>query len=128
MKAPCSVRLTPSNRVAQQRRALVPVDFSENAAVAVEVVASLAWHNSATSCFLLQVYFNESIYVFEGYDQVLRAEKEQDYRQFISPINCRNARLIPLFEEGSNVDRIIGRAAERHDVDLIVMSTLGRGR
>jgi nucleotide-binding universal stress UspA family protein len=128
MKAPCSVWLIPSNVLPQLRRVLVPVDFSENAADAVQVAGSLTRHNNPAECLLLHVYFNEAMCTFEGYEQVLQAEKEQDYRQFIAPISCPNVRLMPLFEEGVNVAHAIGRVAKQRDVNLIVMSTRGRSR
>lgn len=128
MKAPCSVWLMPSNVLPQLRCALVPVDFSENAADAVQVAASLARHNNPAECLLLHVYFNEAMCTFDGYEQVLREEKEQEYRQFIAPVSCPNVKLTPLFEEGLNVAHVIGRVATQRDVDLIVMSTRGRSR
>lgn len=128
MKAPCSVWMVPESAPATLRRILVPIDFSEHAADAMRVATSMARLSGHAECLALHVYFNEAVITYEGYDQVLRGQEEQAYRQFIAPINCQGVKVTPLFEEGANVGHVIGRMAERHGVDLIVMATRGRSR
>lgn len=128
MKAPCSVWMVPEGSPAALRRILLPIDFSEHAADSLRVATSMARLSGQPECLALHVYFNEAVITYEGYDQVLRGQEEQAYRQFIAPINCQGVKVTPLFEEGTNVAHVIGRVAERHGADLIVMATRGRSQ
>ncbi len=128
MKAPCSVWMVPEGTPAAPQRILVPIDFSEPAADSMRVATSMARLCGHSECLALHVYFNEAVVTYEGYDQVLRGQEEQAFRQFIAPINCQGVQVTPLFEESANVAHAIGRAAERHGTDLIVMATRGRSQ
>jgi nucleotide-binding universal stress UspA family protein len=128
MKAPCSVWMVPEDSLARLRRILVPIDFSEHAADTMRVATSMARLSGHTDCLALHVYFNEAVITYEEYDQVIRGQEEQAYRQFIAPINCQGVTVTPLIEEGANVAHVIGRVAEQRGVDLIVMATRGRSR
>jgi len=128
MKAPCSVWMVPEDSPADLRRILVPIDFSEHAADTMRVATSMARLSGHAECLALHVYFNEAVVTYEGYDQVLRGQEEQAYRQFIAPINCQGVKVTPLFEECANVAHVIGRVAAQHGADLIVMATRGRSQ
>jgi SulP family sulfate permease len=128
MKAPCSVWMVPQGAPAALRRILVPIDFSEHAADSLRVATSMARLSGQAECLALHVYFNEAVITYEGYDQVLRGQEQQAYRQFIAPIDCKGVKVTPLFEEGANIAHVIARVAERHRADLIVMATRGRSR
>jgi nucleotide-binding universal stress UspA family protein len=128
MKAPCSVWMVPEGSRTGINRILVPIDFSENAADAMRVAVSLARLSGAAECLALHVYFNEAVVTYEEYDQVLRGQEQQAYRQFMAPINCHGVQVTPLFEESAQVGHAITRAADRNEVDLIVMATRGRSR
>ena len=128
MKAPCSIWMVPAAAPSTLRRILVPIDFSEGAADAMRVATSLARLGGHAECLALHAYFNEAVATYEGYDEVMRGQEQQTYRQFIAPINCQGVKVKPLFEEGVNVAQVIGRVVEQHHVDLIVMATRGRSR
>ncbi len=133
MKAPCSVWMVPQGSPAALRRILVPIDFSEQSADTMRVansMAALSGHagTGQADCFALHVYFNEAVITYEEYDQVLRGQEQQAYRQFMAPINCQGVEVTPGFEEGVNVAHVISRVAERYEIDLIVMATRGRSR
>ncbi len=128
MKAPCSVWMVPAAAPATLQRILVPIDFSEPAADSLRVATSMARLSGHAECLALHVYFNEAVITYEENDPVLRGQEEQAYRQFIAPINCQGVQVTPLFEECANVGHAIGRSAERHGADLIVMATRGRSR
>lgn len=113
---------------AELERILVPIDFSEPAADSLRFATSMARLSSSAECLALHVYFNEAVITYEGCDQVLRGQEEQAYQQFIAPINCQGVQVTPLFEECANVGHAIGRVAEKHGVDLIVMATRGRSQ
>jgi len=128
MKAPCSVWIVPEDAGDSVRRILVPIDFSDHAADTLRVAVSLAPFCGQVECLALHVYFNEAVITYEEYDQVLRGQEEEAYRKFVAPIDCGSVPVRPLFEEGPNVARVIGRVAEREAADLIVMGTRGRSR
>ncbi len=128
MNAPCSVWIVPEGSPVALRSILAPIDFSEHAGDSLRVATSMARLSGQPECLALHVYFNEAAITYEEYDQVLRGQEEQAYRQFIAPINCQGVNVTPLFEEGANVARVIGRVAERQGADLIVMATCGRSR
>lgn len=128
MKAPCSVWLVPEGFPAFLERILVPIDLSEPAADALRVAASMAHLNGHAECLTLHVYFNEARTTFEAYGQVLQGEETEAFRQFLRPINCQGVTIKPLFEESAHVAHAIGRVAQNHGVDLVVMATRGRSR
>jgi nucleotide-binding universal stress UspA family protein len=128
MKAPCSVWLVPEGAPSQLQRILVPVDFSESAADCIRVATSMARLRGLSEVLALHVYFNEAAVTYEGYDQVIRGEETADFNRFMAPIDRQGITVTPILEEGSNVAHAIGRAAEKHGVDLIVMGTRGRSR
>jgi nucleotide-binding universal stress UspA family protein len=128
MKAPCSVWMVPEGSPATLGRILVPVDFSEPAADAVRVATSMARLGGHSEVLALHVYFNEAVVTYEEYGQVLRGQEEEAFRKFLAPIDCRGVEVAPVFEESANVAHAVGRAAERHGIDLVVMATRGRSR
>ena len=128
MKAPCSVWLVPEDAAPEFRRVLVPIDFSQPAADSLRVATAMARLHGHTECLALHVYFNNAAITYEEYDQVLRGQEEDVYRQFIAPIDCHGVRVKPLFEEGPQVAQVVSRMAEQEDAGLIVMATRGRSR
>ncbi len=128
MKGPCSVWIVPDDSPPQIRRILVPVDFSEYSADAIQVATSLAQLLGHTECLALHVYFNEAAVTFEEYDQVLRGQEQQAYQKFIAPLDCHGVLVKPLFVEGANVAGAIVRVAQEQVVDLIVLPCRGRSR
>lgn len=128
MNAPCSIWVVPEGVPAELSRILVPVDFSEHAADTLQTAVSLARQGGLAECLALHVYFNEAVVTYEGYEQVIRGEEARAFQQFMAPLDCQGVRVVPLFEEGANVAHAVGRVAEKHGADLIVMGTRGRSR
>jgi nucleotide-binding universal stress UspA family protein len=128
MKAPCSVWIVPDGSPATIQRILMPVDFSEPAADAVQVGTSLAQLVGLKECQALHVYFNEAHATYAEYEEVLRGEEAKAFAQFIAPLNLHGVRVTPLFQEGAHVAHVIHRVAQEERIDLIVMPTRGRSR
>jgi nucleotide-binding universal stress UspA family protein len=127
MKAPCSVWMIPERADPQVRKILVPIDFSESAADAMQVAVSMA-RSCGASCVALHVYFNEAVVTYEEYDQVIRGQEAEAYQRFIAPIDCHGVEVKRAFEEGANAADVIARVAQREGADLIVAATRGRSR
>lgn len=128
MKAHCSVWLVPELALPAIRRILIPIDFSEAAADAVRVAASLARLGDDVECFTLHVYFNDAVITYEGYSEVVQGQEQRACRRFLAPIQWQGIAIESLFEEGPNVAHVIARAVARHEIDLVVMATRGRSR
>jgi nucleotide-binding universal stress UspA family protein len=128
MKAPCSVWMVPDGFPAAIGHILVPVDFSEPTADSLRVAVSMAKLAGRDEVLALHVYFNEARVTYEEYDQVIRGEEQQTFREFVGPLDPQGVKVTPLFEEGANVAHVINRVAERHGCDLVVMATRGRSR
>lgn len=128
MKAPCSVWMVPEGSPATLNRILAPVDFSAYAADALSVATALASLSGERDCIGLHVYFNEARTTYDEYDELIRGKEKEAFSRFIAPLNLHGVNVRPLFEEGANVATIIGRVAEKHNSDLIVMGTRGRSR
>jgi len=128
MKAPCSVWMVPEGSPTRLDRVLVPIDFSEPSADAMRVAVSMARLSGHSKLLALHVYFNEARVSYEEYQEVIAGQERSAYQRFMAPIDSKGVEVTPLFEEGANVAHVIGRAAEKHNADLIVMATRGRSR
>ncbi len=128
MQAPCSIWIVPHGSPLSLKRILVPVDFSQHAADAMRVAASMARLCGEAECLALHVYSNEAVLTYEEDDPVLLGRKEQAFEQFIAPIDCRAVAVTPIFEEGTNAAHTIHRVAQEQNIELKVMATRGRSR
>lgn len=115
----------------QIERILCPIDFSEFSVTAFEYAQSLAWHYNATLILLhvidsLTPYY--PYYAFpDSYNEIcrkLRADAEQQLKDFAKAHNCRGVRIQCVVQDGSAPDLILG-LAEAKAVNLIVMGTHG---
>ncbi|HJZ57868.1 MAG TPA: universal stress protein [Gemmataceae bacterium] len=128
MKAACSIWMVPDGSPAMLDRILVPVDFSEHTADALQVAAAMAKLAGKTEVLALHVYFNDSRMIYEEYDRVLRGKEREAFDEFVAPLDLQGIRVTPLFEQGANVAHMINRVALEHAGDLVVMATRGRSR
>ena len=128
MNAPCSVWIVPSGSSLTLKKILVPIDFSNHAADAMLVAASMAQRAGNAECLPLHVYFNESVLTYQQDDPFVRGLEEDAYHQFIATIDCCGAAISPLFVEAPNVAETIHRVGLEQSVDLKVMTTRGRSR
>ncbi len=128
MKAPCSVWVKPENAPRRIDRILIPIDFSDSSADALELATNLSALGGSGQCLALHVYFNDAAISYDDYDQVIRGKEESVFAEFISPINLHGVEVTPLFEECASVAHAIERVAGRHQIDLVVMGTRGRSR
>jgi len=111
MQAPCSIWIVLHGSPPLLKRILVPVDFSEHAADAMRVAASMTRLCGETECLALHVYSNEAVLTYEEDDPVLLGRKEENFEQFIATIDCRAVAITPIFEEETNVAHTIHRVA-----------------
>jgi nucleotide-binding universal stress UspA family protein len=126
MQAPCSVWLVPASPAPVLRRLLVATDFSSRSAKGLQVGIDLARRFPPAKCLALHVYQDEIRWAGETADRLRRRELSRLFEQFVAGLDTQGVRVEPLFVASHDVARAIALAAERHSVDLVVLSTRGR--
>jgi nucleotide-binding universal stress UspA family protein len=128
MEAPCPVWLVPPGWAPVLRRLLVPCDFSERSAAALQTAIEIARRSRHAKCLVLHAYWSGSRFTDVHTQTEKRRQLDRVYEQFMSRIDRHGVAVEPLFVEAQSVDRQIERAAAHHGVDLVVMWTRGRTR
>jgi nucleotide-binding universal stress UspA family protein len=126
MSAPCSVWMVPEGSPAALRRLLVPVDFSEHAAHALRLAASLAHLAGGAHCIALHVPPTEPMLLHEELDTFQRGREREEYRRWVASVGGSDVEIEPLLEEGWDVAETVLRVAAERQADLVVMGTRGR--
>jgi nucleotide-binding universal stress UspA family protein len=128
MEAPCSVWLVPAGSAPVLRRLLVPCDFSDRSAAALQVAINIARRSQHAKCFVLHAYWIDSRFADARLQREELRRLRQKYDRFAARIDKHGVTVEPLFVEGPRVDHQIGQAARRRRVDLVVASSRGRTR
>lgn len=127
-QAPCSVLVLPLDAPEVISRVLVPVDFSEHAADAVDVAAAFAEAAGLGEVHLLHVYGTpeKGRRSYESSTYALRRRAEEACHAFLSDVNLRGLEPVCHFAVGLDVPEAIERAVAQHEADLLVIGTRGR--
>ncbi|MBY0522024.1 MAG: universal stress protein [Gemmataceae bacterium] len=128
MKAPCCVWIVPEGAALDPRKLLVPVDFSDNALLAMRAAAALTCSAEGATCMPVHIFFDEATTTYEGRARELHQTAQKEYEQFLTRLNCSELALQPIFEEAANVIGAVHAIAEKHGADLIVMAPRGLSR
>jgi nucleotide-binding universal stress UspA family protein len=128
MAAPCSVWVVPDDAPPVIRRILVPVDFTERAADALQVGCSLARLCGNPACLALHVHWNGSRLTYDGQNAAVWGDPMRALNALVAPLDRQGLAVLPLLEAGADVARAVGRVSEKHSADLVVMATRGRSR
>ncbi len=130
-KAPCSVLVVPEGAPSRISKILVPVDFSEHSADAMDVAIAFSIAGTLPDIAGLHVYRS-----YEGnkgyevhYDQlaeILRAGVEKAYLEFIQGFTHGECSITPMFLLSSNPSRAILGVIEDQQADLMVVGARGR--
>jgi nucleotide-binding universal stress UspA family protein len=129
-KAPCSVLIIPADSEAKFRKILLPVDFSEHSADAMETAIAFASAGGAKiEC--LHVYrvptgYHKTGKSYEEFVAIMRGHAEKDYRNLISKFNRAGLSITPIFELDNNPPKAIKAAAQKQQADLLIMGARGR--
>ena len=130
-KAPCSVLLVPPGARAVIDRILVPVDFSDHAADAVDVALAFAEASALEEVHLLHVYDVPTTCLklgltYEQFRTNIRQHAEERFRTFAERLPTRGLRLVPHLVRGEDVTRTVHEQAEALGANLVVIGTRGR--
>jgi nucleotide-binding universal stress UspA family protein len=131
-KAPCSVLFVPEGAKSWYTNILVPVDFSENAKLAVEVAAAFARANDIEKIECLHIYSVPGGYYktgksYEEFAEIMKGHAEKHYQEFIDSVDLNGIEAVPKFRlEKKDYRGIWEEVLEERDVHLLVMGARGR--
>ncbi len=132
-KSTCSVCFVPSDYKLEISKILIPTDFSERSALAVETAVHVARYQADCQLVCLNVfelphayYYNE--FPRQQYITLMEDKSRREYEQFISNIDTQNVSVNSVFRllEFSYVAEHIQQEAENQQADLIIMSAGGQ--
>jgi nucleotide-binding universal stress UspA family protein len=127
-KAPCSVVILPADATPAVERVLVPVDFSEHAADAVDAAVAFAEAAGLSEVHLVHVYGTPTKVerFHENSTYALRRRAEQAAEKFLAGIDLRGLDPVLHFVIGLDVPEAIGKAVQQVGADLLVVGSRGR--
>lgn len=130
-KAPCSVLIVPPNGPTVIERVLVPVDFSDHAADAVDVAVAFTEAAGLDEVHLLHVYDVPESYLklgksYEEFHERIQKISKRRFDTFLDSVDLRGLRPVCHFVRGEDVPAAIQGQVEALDIDLVVVGTRGR--
>ncbi|MEW6441073.1 MAG: universal stress protein [bacterium] len=131
-KAACSVLAVPGGTHPELGEVLVPVDFSELSVDALEVGIAFASASGRTEIKCLHAYGVPSGYystgkTYEQFAEVMRENAQEQFREFISRIDCKGLSVAPIFKlEQHKIAAAIREAIDEHQVKLLIVATRWR--
>lgn len=128
MVTDCSIWLVPEGSPDRLTNIVVPIDFSNHSADALEVATCIASAHGIARCLAVHVFFDPSSIRYAEHVDEIRGQEETAFADFIRPINLHGVSVEPVFEESTHPPQALLRVAGRHGADLIVMNTRGRSR
>jgi nucleotide-binding universal stress UspA family protein len=130
-KAPCSIMVVRQNSAPKITRILLPLDFSEPSAGALEVAAAFARVVGNAPILPLHAYHVPVGFASVGrtYDQfadIMREHAEEQYREFLARANLEGLELHPAFVPDELPSNAIDKAVQSRGADLVIMGARGR--
>ncbi len=130
-KAPCSVLVVPENANPRISKILVPVDFSEHSADAMDVAIAFSSAGTFPSIVCVHVYRIFQRYVgsevsYKQFAEKVREDVEDTYQAFIQNIDMRSCSATPLFSLSRHPSRAIAKAVKEQKADLVSIGARGR--
>jgi nucleotide-binding universal stress UspA family protein len=130
-KAPCPVLAVPASAPPQITRLLVPIDFSELAAAALDMALVVARAYGVTSIVCQHVYDVPHAYHLAGLadDEIgtlLRQHAQKEYDAFMTRFDLSGVSVKPLLTQHARVATGLQESAMAEGVDLIIMGARGR--
>jgi nucleotide-binding universal stress UspA family protein len=130
-RAPCPVLAVPASAPPRITRLLVPVDFSEHAAAALDLALVVARTYGVTSIVCQHVYDVPHAYHVAGLvDDALsalpRQHAQKEYDAFMTRFDLSGITVKPLLTQHARIATGIQESAVAEGVDLIIMGARGR--
>jgi nucleotide-binding universal stress UspA family protein len=132
-KAPCSVFVVPQGAPAQYRTILVPIDFSDRSADALQLGVCIAGASPGASITVQHVYsvpvgYHKTGRSYEEFAQTMRRLAEQEWASWLPRLDFRGVPWSMRFDLGDKAPKAILAAADEIHADLMVMGSHGRTR
>lgn len=130
-KAPCSVLIVPPDGPTVIERVLVPVDFSNHAADAVDVAVAFAEAAGLDEIHLLHVYDVPESYLklgktFDEFHESVQQRVAERFGSFLKGINLRGLQPVRHVVRSEDVPAAIHEQVDALTMDLVVVGTRGR--
>ncbi len=130
-RCPCSLLLVTQDFRPALKKVLVPVDFSDHAALAMQRALELSG-TSSTELLMLHVYRVPAGYSrigksYEEFEQIMKSHARKDGRRFLAKHNFPpdTAGAYVATDDGKSAE-LTYAFAEKNDVDLIAIGSRGR--
>ena len=128
---PCSVFFIPEGAESKINNILVPVDFSENSAIAMEEAIAFASNTGVKELHCLHVYSMPIAYyktgkTYEQFAEIMKGHAKKNYQKFINKLDLKDIHVYPTFKLDQKASRGIWETTEEHQVDLIIVGARGR--
>lgn len=130
-KAPCSVFVVPEGAELSISKILVPVDFSEHSANAMEVAVAFASSRRISNIQCLHVYQLPLGYYKTGktekeFADIIKKHAKEKLRKFIGGIDLKGVAVTPRFILHKNPAKAIFGVIEKEQIDMIIIGARGR--
>ena len=130
-KAPCSVFIVPEGTKPSISKILVPIDFSEFSANAMEIAIALASAKGISNIQCLHVYqlplgYYKTGKTEEEFTEIMKKNAQEKYLKFIEVIDLKGVSVDMEFVLHKNPAKAIHRMIEKEEIDLIVIGARGR--
>jgi len=130
-KAPCSVLFVPEKSKAWFTNILVPVDFSDYSADAMDVAIAIAHASGVNEVRCLHVYsvpigYHKTGKSYEEFAEIMKGHAEKSYREFIEKIDLKSVSVTPIFKLDKKATSGIEEVVKEHQIYLLVMGARGR--
>ncbi|HHP7242780.1 MAG TPA: universal stress protein [Cyclobacteriaceae bacterium] len=130
-KAPCSVLIIPQDSDHSIESILVPIDFSEFCANALELAVNLAIAYGISVIHCLHVFRLPIGYYKTGksqaeFTEIMKKNARVDYERFIRNIDLKGVKLEPIFMMQEKPYKAIQSMVEKNEIDLVVLGARGR--
>jgi nucleotide-binding universal stress UspA family protein len=131
-KAPCSVLFVPEGSKAWFTSILVPVDFSENSADAMEIAVALALaakdikEISCLHVYSVPIGYYKTGKSYEEFGEIMKGHAEENFKEFIKTIDLKGLSVNPVFRLEKKPADGVEHAIKEHKRCLLIMGARGR--
>jgi nucleotide-binding universal stress UspA family protein len=130
-KAPCSVLIIPENAKIQLSGILVPIDFSDNSADAMDI--ALSFGSAAglekidcVNVFKLPIGYYKTGKTEAQFTEIVKKNAKKTYQDFIQKIDKRGVQVNDIYTFSSDTIEGIEHTISMNPYDLIVLGAQGR--
>ncbi|XOV94906.1 MAG: universal stress protein [Bacteroidota bacterium] len=130
-KAPCSVLIIPEESGASILNILVPIDFSDYCANALEVAVNYAIANDISTIHCLHVFqlpigYSKTGKSEEEFTEIMMKNARKSYDRFIKKVDLKGVKVKPEFMLHNRPAQVIQNQVEEKHIDMIILGTRGR--